>query len=95
MAFSSAQGKLAYMQNKMCTISVIFSSGCNLLLQLQQFIGFTSPECLLSPGVPLNLVSPAPVEIPPELESSAIASLKMQSSNEEVYVRQHGEEYRY
>ncbi|XP_033639628.1 ral GTPase-activating protein subunit alpha-2-like isoform X1 [Asterias rubens] len=65
----------------------------DVLDELQQFIGFTSPECLLSPGVPLNLVSPAPVEIPPELESSAIASLKMQSSNEEVYVRQHGEEY--
>ncbi|XP_038071739.1 ral GTPase-activating protein subunit alpha-1-like [Patiria miniata] len=65
----------------------------DILDELQQFIGFTSPECLLKPGVPLNLVSPAPEEIPQELENSAIASLKKQNSSEETYVNQHGEEY--
>ncbi|XP_022083005.1 ral GTPase-activating protein subunit alpha-1-like isoform X2 [Acanthaster planci] len=65
----------------------------DVLDELQQFIGFTSPECLLNPGVPLNLVSPAPEEIPQELESSAIASLKKQNSSEEAYVSKHGEDY--
>ncbi|XP_072030810.1 ral GTPase-activating protein subunit alpha-1-like [Amphiura filiformis] len=57
----------------------------DVLDELAQYIGYTSPEVLLRPGIKLNLPSPAPEEITEQIEKSVITSLLRQHSMEDDY----------
>ncbi|PIK53542.1 putative ral GTPase-activating protein subuni t alpha-1 [Apostichopus japonicus] len=63
----------------------------DLLDELQQFLGYTSPECLLRPGVPLNIPTPAPAEISTPLEKEALAGILHQFELETKFCSENAE----
>ncbi|XP_071509719.1 ral GTPase-activating protein subunit alpha-1-like [Diadema antillarum] len=64
----------------------------DVLNELQQYIGFTSPECLLRPGVPLNIPFPSPADMCSDMERYAMGALLKECDREVEYVERHGEE---
>ncbi|XP_030854676.1 ral GTPase-activating protein subunit alpha-1 isoform X3 [Strongylocentrotus purpuratus] len=63
----------------------------DVLTELQQYIGFTSPECLLRPGIPLNLPFPSPADMCSDMERYAMGALLKQCDKEAEYVERYGE----
>ncbi|XP_071963778.1 ral GTPase-activating protein subunit alpha-2-like [Antedon mediterranea] len=65
------------------------TGNCDMIDELLQYLGYTSSECLLRPGIPLNLPSPGPEQMPVDLESLTTESLLLESSQEQEYYKQH------
>ncbi|XP_041468944.1 ral GTPase-activating protein subunit alpha-1-like isoform X2 [Lytechinus variegatus] len=63
----------------------------DVLNELEQYIGFTSPECLLRPGIPLNFPFPAPIDMCSDMETYARGALLKQCDKEAEYVERYGE----
>ncbi|XP_078672855.1 ral GTPase-activating protein subunit alpha-1-like isoform X7 [Branchiostoma floridae x Branchiostoma belcheri] len=61
----------------------------DVLDEMLQYIGHTSPECLQKPGEPLNEPAYPPEEIVTEREDSTIQAVLQQQDIEADYVRQH------
>eukprot|EP00058_Branchiostoma_floridae_P024682 XP_002610172.1 hypothetical protein BRAFLDRAFT_121545 [Branchiostoma floridae] len=61
----------------------------DVLDQMLQYVGHTSPECLQKPGEPLNEPAVPPEEIVTEREDSTIQAVLQQCDIEADYVRQH------
>ena len=60
-----------------------------LSCQLLEYVGHTSPECLLRLGKPLNLPFPIPEEVPQSTEQSSIDFLMMESKDESEHHQVH------
>lgn len=54
-----------------------------------RYIGFTSPECLLTPGVPLNLEAPVPSGFSEDAEAAMTQMVIQQKEAELNFYNEH------
>ncbi|XP_053701668.1 ral GTPase-activating protein subunit alpha-1 isoform X3 [Synchiropus splendidus] len=65
--------------------------GDDALDEMLQFVGYSSPECLQRPGMPLNIPAPPPACVSEKQENDVINAILKQSAAEREFVIQRGE----
>jgi len=80
---------------KVLTVCLAATIIHNCLLQLLQYLGHTSPECLESLDTPRNIPAPPPPPLTREVEEDTITMVLNQRNAEQEYLQRHSADTMY